>query len=155
MYRWHELEHAQPELAATGVRLLAQNEVAFLATVSASGRPRLHPFVPKICRGRLVAFIIDSSPKARDLALRKQYSIHAALGAEDEEFFVSGSAGPSETDTALRNEVALAMGFATRVDDSHRLFEFRIDRALWTRWLDFGTPNHRAQYVRWNLGLSN
>lgn len=155
MYRWQELEHAQPQIAAAGTRLLAENEVAFLATISASGRPRIHPFVPKICRGRLVAFIMTSSPKAQDLVLRKQYSVHASLGTEDEEFFVSGIAETCEPDTAFRDEVIVAMGFATGVDDSHRLFEFKIDRALWTRWLDFGTPKHRAQYVRWNLGGSS
>jgi hypothetical protein len=29
------------------------------------------------------------------------------------------------------------------------LFEFLIERALWTRWLDFGTPDHRPLRQRW------
>ena len=50
-------------------------------------------------------------------------------------------------------EAARAMGFATGIDEFHILYEFRIDKALWTTWLDFGTTNHRPEYVRWSLTL--
>ena len=43
------------------------------------------------------------------------------------------------------------MGFATGVDAQHLLYEFGIDRALWTRWLDFGTPDHRPDRRIWRL----
>jgi hypothetical protein len=151
MIRWNELERIAPGIAATGRRLLGLNEVAFLATVSSKGRPRIHPFVPKIVDGYLVAFIMDSSPKISDLKHRKQYSIHTLPGAEDEEFFVSGEAFCCDSDFDFRNAAANAMGFATGIDEHHILFEFRFDRALWTQWLDFGTPEHRPKYTRWRV----
>ena len=106
-------------------------------------------FVPKIVAGRLVAFIVDSSPKFRDLVQRRQYAIHALPGAEDEEFLVSGEAIRCNDDAELRAEATVAMGLANGVSDHEILFEFAIDRALWTRWLDFGTPQHRPSREHW------
>jgi|TARA_B100001964_G_scaffold244268_1_gene325047 hypothetical protein len=149
VHRWEDFARAAPEIATAGLRLLALNEVAFLATASGTGRPRLHPFVPRVLQQRLVAFIMDSSPKAKDLELRRQYAAHTLPGSEDEEFFVSGEAWTCNDETAFRSYVAKEMGFATGVDEHHILFEFAIDRALWTQWLDFGTAKHRPSYVRW------
>lgn len=148
---WVEFSLAAPEISQAGSRLLARSEVAFIATVSATGRPRIHPFMPKVVAQRLVAFIMDSSPKLKVLELRRQYSIHTQLGGADEEFTISGDAYPCDDDVELRALAAAAMGFATGVDEHHLLYEFRIDRGLWTTWLDFGTPDHRPQYARWNL----
>ncbi len=149
MLEWHEFAKVSEEIAAVGTALLARNEVAFLATVSATGRPRIHPFVPRVVAGHLLAFIMDSSPKYRDLLQRRQYAIHALPGVEDEEFFISGEATSIDTNLPLREAAIEAMGFATGVDAHHKLFDFRIDRALATRWLDFGTPQHRPEHVRW------
>ena len=151
MLSWLEFANTAPDIATSGLNLLAKNEVAFLATVSKSGRPRIHPFAPKIVQGRLVAFIMDSSPKFRDLRDRKQYSIHMMPGPEDEECFLSGEAVSCDSELAFRDEAAAAMGFATGVDEHHILHEFFFDRALHTCWLDFGTENHRAKYTRWTL----
>ena len=150
MRGWTKFAEAAPEIAEAGVRLLEREEVAFLATVTASGRPRIHPFVPKIVDGRLVAFIMDSSPKILDLRRRQQYAIHTLPGEEDEEFFVSGGVFECDDEVDLRDRAAAAMGFATGVDEHHILFEFLIDRALGTRWLDFGTKDHRPSYTRWS-----
>lgn len=151
MIGWLEFESTAPEIALAGKRLLEKEEVAFLATVSASGRPRLHPFVPRIVLGRFVAFIMDTSPKITDLRTRGQYSIHTLPGDEDEEFFLSGEARCCDQESEFRDRTTAAMEFATGVDEHHVLFEFLIDRALWTRWLDFGTPDHRPEYVRWSV----
>ena len=149
MLTWNEFAHRCPEISSTGARLLELNEVAFLATVSATERPRIHPFVPRIVEHRLVAFIMDSSPKIQDLRVTEQYAIHTLPGPEDEEFFISGIATSCNEDASYRNTVAEAMGFATGVDKHHILYEFNIDRALWTRWLDFGTPDHRPDRQLW------
>ena len=149
MRSWGEFASSAGTLADVGTRLLERNEVAFLATVSSSGRPRIHPFVPKVVDGRLIAFIMDSSPKIHDLRTRRQYTVHTLPGDEDEEFMVSGRAIACDDERDFRDSAAAAMGFATGVDEHHILFEFLIDRALWTRWLDFGTKDHRPEYVRW------
>lgn len=151
MYPWSQFEASAPKIAAAGKRLLERYEVAYLATVSASGRPRIHPFVWKIVQGALVGFIMDKSPKIRDLGQRRQYAIHAWLGEEDEEFYVSGEALRRNEDAALRSAADAAMGYATGgADEHHILYEFLIDRALWTTWADFGTPDHRPVYRRWS-----
>jgi hypothetical protein len=146
---WKDFAKAVPAFARAGSRLMDRNEVAFLATVSGTGRPRIHPFVPRVVHGRLVAFIMDSSPKLRDLDARRQYAIHTLPGDEDEEFFLSGEARRITDEPEFHQLAVAAMGFATGVDEHHILFEFQTDRALWTRWLDFGTPDHRPDYVRW------
>ena len=151
MLNWADFRKAAPEISEAGTRLLELNEVAFLATVSTTSRPRIHPFVPKIVSGKMLAFIMDSSPKMKDLANQKQYSIHTLPGAEDEEFFMSGSATSRDDELQLRELAADAMGFVTGVDEHHILFEFNLDRALWTRWLDFGKPDHRPNYTRWKI----
>lgn len=151
MRSWSEFDEEAPALSAAARRLLDAQEVAFLATVSASGRPRLHPFVPRIVDGRLVAFVMDDSPKQRDLADRGYYAIHTALADEDEEFYLSGVARLRDDDVALRAAADTAMGFATGPADAHHiLYEFLFDRALWTRWLDFGTPDHRPERSTWS-----
>lgn len=80
MLAWEDFSIEAPELSAAGKKLMDQNEVAFLATTSKTGRPRIHPFVPKIVENRLVAFIMDSSPKILDLEDRHQYAIHTLPG---------------------------------------------------------------------------
>lgn len=149
MIGWSRFVEQAPELAAAADVLLARNEVAFLATVTAGGRPRVHPFVPRVVDGRLLAFVLDSSPKIDDLRRTGHYAIHLMPGPEDEEFSVTGEAVEITGDPDLRMRTATAMAFATGVDDHHVLFEFRIDRALHTRWLDFGTPGHRPQRRHW------
>lgn len=151
MIGWSDLESAAPAVMSAGHRLLKRNEVAFMATVSATGRPRVHPFVPRVVDGRLVAFISSASPKLRDLRDRRQVAIHALPGAEDEEFCLSGEAVELTSDPDLRARAVEAMGFATGVDSDHVLFEFVFDRALHTRWLDFGTPDHRPSRSVWRL----
>ena len=149
MLRWGEFCLSAPEITSAGTRLLKRNEVAFLATTSQTGRPGIHPFVPRVVSDRLVAFIMDSSPKIHDLEVRRPYVIHTLPGDEDEEFLVSGNAIACPGESNFRNSVADAMGFVTRVDEHHILYEFKIDRAFWTRWLDFGTPNHRPSRRLW------
>lgn len=155
MLAWSEFEAASPDIAAAATRLLAAEEVAYLATVSASGRPRIHPFVPRVVDGRLVGFIRDTSPKQYDLLHRRQHSIHTSLAPEDEEVHLSGEASRVDDDASLRAEADTAMAFATGpVDRHHILYEFLIDRAAWTRWLDFGTPDHRPSRVVWTATSS-
>ncbi len=150
---YSEFEAETPDIAAAFRRLLAANEVAFLATVSTNGKPRLQPFVPRVVNGRLLAFIMDDSPKIRDLDDNGNCALHTLPGEEDEECYLNGRA--RRADQSLRDVAAQAMGFATGVDDHHILFEFQIDRALWTRWLDFGTPDHRPTRSGWSETLGH
>ena len=144
---WQPLEGGARLLAEAGERLLAAAPagIALLGTVAGDGRPRIHPFMPRVLDGRLYAWVITHSPKARDLE-RRPFTIHSALADEDEEFWVSGRAQRIEDATVIERAVA-AMEWAK--PDHERLFEFNLHRAGWTVWLDFGTPNHRPKHHRW------
>lgn len=143
MVPWRDLETAAPEIAAAGRRLLEEENgrpsVAYLATVGADGRPRLHPFIPALVDGELWAFVV-LSPKQRDLDRTGQYSVHSLLGPEDESFFVSGTASRVE-DAMLRSAIAGAMPYDD-IDERHLLYRFEIDRALWTTWTTPTSPVH-------------
>jgi hypothetical protein len=151
MVPWSELVIAEPEIAAAGRRLLEDPTgaptVAYLASVGADARPRIHPFIPAVVGGRLWAFVIRS-PKQRDLDRDGWYAIHSALGPNDESFFVSGHALRVD-DRHERDLVGERMPFDD-IDDSHLLYEFRVDRALWTTWTTPTTPVHR----HWRLDIA-
>ena len=142
MHLWSDFTAAASDVAGAATRLLARHDVAFLATTSGSGRPR-------VVEGRMVAFIVDSSPKYRDLLKRRQYAIHLMPGDEDEQLFFSGEADYCDDELGFRARAGKAMGFFTELAHGEKLFEFRLDRALWTTWLDFGTPDHRPEHRRW------
>ena len=149
MLSWAEFEAAAPEIAAAGRRLFALNEVAYLATVTATCRPRIHPFCPAIAGGRFWAFIIDASPKRGDLDVNGRYAIHAMPGSEDEQFFMSGRAR-RETDPGLR-QVALAAMPYSDADEHHLLYEFLVERTLWTTWENFQQPGMRPVHRKWRV----
>jgi hypothetical protein len=154
MISWSQFEQRAPDIAGAGTRLLGKIPVAFLGTVSEAGRPRVHPFVPKVVDGRLIAFILDRSPKFADLRRNGWFAIHtiADIADEDEEFYIAGAAHYIDDERAFRETATGAMGFFTEIGEDERLFEFLVDRALWTTWLDFGTPGHRPHYTRWRAG---
>lgn len=145
MATWADLEREAPEIAEAGKRLLP--EVAFLATVSAKGRPRVHPFCPAIAQGRLWAFVIEESPKRRDLDSNGQFAIHALPGREDEQFYVAGTA-TRVSDPDRRRVVLAAMPYDD-ADARHLLYEFVLDGALWTTWENFQKPGMRPIHRVW------
>lgn len=82
---------------------------------------------------------------------RGLYAIHALPGKEDESFFVSGRALSRNDESPFREVVAAAMDFDTGVDAHHILYEFLIDRVLWTTWSNFGTPELKPHYRKWSV----
>jgi len=144
---WADLEAGAPEIAEVGSRLFAKYEIAYLATVSPAGWPRVHPFCPAIAGGRLWAFIVEESPKRRDLDTNGRFAMHALPGVEDEQFFVAGRAA-REPDAALRDVVLAAMPYDD-ADGRHMLYEFFPERALWTTWENFQKPGMRPVHRAW------
>src|SRR4051794_2743572 len=113
MARWADLETTAPELAANGRRMLQQYGApyGFLGTVSKRGAPRVHPVCPVVANGGLYVFVVNLSPKYRDLLREPRYALHAfpPPSGGGEEFYLSGSAAPIESD-AVRAEVVAATG---------------------------------------------
>jgi hypothetical protein len=130
MASWSEFAEQAPAIAAAGHALIYRTDKGggLLATVRGAGLPRLHPISVAVTAGRLVAFIILDSPKARDLAEDGRYALHAHHDPErPNEFVVRGRARPID-DRTIRAGIADAWYF--EVDESYRLFEFDIELAV-------------------------
>ena len=155
MARWSEFEQSRPTLAKRGRQILYNFGVplGYLATVRADGGPRVHPFCPAIAQGRLWAFVMANSPKRRDLDANGHFAIHALPGSEDEEFYVAGRAARVQ-DAAVREAVIAAMPYDD-ADEQHILYEFSLDRALWTTWENFDQPGTRPVHRVWSPPRGN
>lgn len=149
MKSWGQFAEEQPDLAAIGVRLIKQYAVAmaFMATVSKDGGPRLHPLCPALTENGLYVFITETSPRYQDLVRDGRYALHAFLPEEgDEEFYVAGRAIPV-ADSELRGAVAAAHHYVPA--DSEKLFELKIERCLHTTWENWATPETRPIHQVW------
>lgn len=126
---WLEFESAAPAVASRGRELLYRNGdgEALIATVRGDGPPRIHPVNVGIVDGRLWVFIIDRSPKARDLGSDGRYSLHAHMDpAAPDEFEVRGRAALVESE----DRATVAGEWYFEIDDGYQLFELSIESAL-------------------------
>jgi class 3 adenylate cyclase len=138
---WRDLEQTDPELAAAGARRL-HGLVAYLATVSSEGAPRVHPVTPIVGDGHLFVFMEPTSPKGADLRRGSRYGLHSAVGdpsGKDGEFLVRGI-GTAIGDPVVR---AMAERHATYAPAAHYvLFELAVEAAMLTEYVD-GRPVRR------------
>src|SRR4051795_6701496 len=124
MPSWGTVVAAVPELAAFVAQRL-QAGPAYLATVQASGAPRVHPVTPVLTADGLYLFMEPTSPKAADLRERGWFALHngvpdnAGTGGEAS---VSGTGHPVD-DPDLRATVAAAASYDPA--DRYELFELR------------------------------
>ncbi len=95
MLTWGEFARLRPDLTEGGRALLYQYAglgLGFLATVSKTGAPRLHPFCPAIAGETLYAFLVPS-PKLNDLMRDGRYALHSDLSPVNEDaFYLTGRA---------------------------------------------------------------
>ena len=135
MAAWSDLEREKPEMAEAGKRRLIGDDgvaIGFLATVTADGQSNLAPVCPVFCDDHLYLIAATQTPKARDLANNGQFTLHAFLGDNDEEFQCSGKAPVVEREDE-RERVHRAVPFASfGVDDP--VFRLELHRAVWAYW---------------------
>lgn len=151
MATWQDMAASDPELATDGERLLRANGdgIAFLATVDGRGAPRVHPVAPLLAAGRLHVFVVNLSPKYRDLLRNGRYALHSMPPPEGgEESYLAGRAAPVEG-AARRAEVVRASGGRLGGHEFEVLFELGLDRVLHTRWSGWGTAAIWPEYRRW------
>jgi len=124
MTTWGAFAAAEPELAGfVAERLRAAP--SYLATVRASGAPRVHPVTPIITADGLYVFMEPRSPKGVDLRERGWFALHngvpdnAGTGGEAS---VSGTGHPVD-DAAMRAAVVAAASYSPA--DRYVLFELR------------------------------
>jgi hypothetical protein len=130
MATWSEFVAAAPALADYGAARFNRARIAFLATISRDGSPRVNPVAPVICQGRLLLFIEPISPKAADLRRDGRYAIHSLvdnLSGTGGEFSIKGRATPID-DPAMRQEAVDASCYTPR--EEYVLFELTVEAAL-------------------------
>jgi hypothetical protein len=124
MTSWGEVAAAVPQLAAFTVERLRQAP-AYLATVRASGAPRVHPVTPIVAGCGLYVFMEPSSPKGADLRDRGWFALHNGVpdnAGTGGEAMITGTGSPVD-DAAVRARVASAASYAPA--DHYVLFELR------------------------------
>jgi hypothetical protein len=149
MATWSTFEMAAPELAAAGQRLLYQfgPGLGFLATVRPDGGPRLHPICPVVVDGELWAFILERSPKCRDLERDGRYALHSFPPVEkDDEFAVTGRVRRVDDATA-RSRVMEATS-AQVGKDEEVLFALELETVLLAIYEARGV--FPPAYARWS-----
>ncbi len=149
---WGEFEAASPALADTGLRLLYQGSdlaSAFLATLAPDGGPRVHPIFPVVADGELWLFIVNMSPKYRDLVRNGRFALHSfPLPEGGEEFYVRGRAEPIVDGVVKRQVVAATDGRQGNLD-FEALFQCTLQSVLHTKWEDWGTASTSPSYTKW------
>jgi len=131
MATWIDLATAEPDLAATGHRLLRRTGIgeALLATVRDGQPPRINPVYAEIVDGRLLLFVQARSAKAGDLASDDRYALHTHVDpAAPDEFAVRGRAR-LVTEPELLEHALAAWAFDAH-GDGYRLYELDIEHAL-------------------------
>jgi len=142
MTTWGVFAAAEPDLA-TFVAERLQAAPAYLASVRASGAPRVHPVTPIFTADGLYLFMEPTSPKGADLRERGWFALHngvpdnAGTGGEAS---VTGR-GHSVDDAAVRATVAAAATY--RPADRYVLFELRPAEVRCNAYGDVTLPEHQ------------
>ncbi|WP_220448602.1 pyridoxamine 5'-phosphate oxidase family protein [Nonomuraea mesophila] len=125
MADWEALRIADGAMAELGRKIIDRLSIAYLATVTADGWPRVHPVCPFFHGTGIYVGLIETSPKCRDLLRDGRYVLHALPGPSDAEFWLRGRA--RAVDDGERAELARAEHGA--IPDTSRVFELLIATA--------------------------
>jgi hypothetical protein len=142
MTTWGDFAAAEGELAAFVAERL-QAAPSYLATVRASGAPRVHPVTPIITVDGLYLFMEPTSPKGVDLRERGWFALHngvADSAGTGGEATVSGTGHPVDGD-ATRAAVAAAASYDPA--DRYVLFELRPTEVRCNGYGDVTLPERR------------
>ena len=160
MKPWNDFCIEEPEIAETGKKLLFQSHahvgLAFLATLRKDGAPRLHPVSLVFSNSHLYVLIPPTSPKCTDLKRDGRYAMQAfppLKNEENEEFYLAGRAECIRDLTIIQ---ALIADTEIRVDEGEVLFELLLDRAMYTKLVNRGSPDEHPLHKKWRAtGQSN
>jgi len=147
MRNWDEFERDAPAIAQVGRSLLyhpERGEVGILATVDATGRPRVAPVCPIFCAPGIYLSVGAHTPKLKHLDRNGRYALHALLGAEDLEFQISGTA--RRVDSRVEHDRVVAAIPFPSFDATDPIFELLIDRALAVTWPERTTRGHKQTW---------
>jgi hypothetical protein len=152
MRRWGDFANQAPEIAEAGRALLYQfgPGLAYLATVRADGGPRLHPVCVNLVDGGLYTLVVPS-PKRQDLLRDGRFALHSFASATvDDEFFLAGRAIHQESPSLIARVRAAQQATGATTSDTEELFEYYLERALYSRYKPRGEPNNwPPAYLKW------
>jgi len=150
MMTWKQFVQADPAMADAGSKQLFQYEVglAFLATVRSDGSPRLHPVCPVLSDSHLYVLVSPNSPKRWDLLRNGRYALQSfpQERPDSDEFYLTGTA-QLVSDVEKKSAVLADAKHHASADEI--LFELLIERAMWTVWEGFGTPEYHSRHTIW------
>ena len=142
MPTWGAFAAAEPELAVFVADRL-RSAPAYLATVRASGAPRVHPVTPILTTDGLYLFMEPTSPKGGDLRERGWFALHNGVAdnaGTGGEAAVSGTGHPVD-DPAVRAAAAAAASYDPA--DRYVLFELRPTEVRGNGYGDVPLPERR------------
>ena len=148
MTTWGVFAEAEPELS-TFVAERLRAAPAYLASVRASGAPRVHPVTPIFTADGLYLFMEPMSPKGADLRERGWFALHNGVpdnAGTGGEAAVTGTGRPVD-DAALRATVAAAASY--RPADRYVLFELLPTEVRCNGYGAITLPEHR----KWRADL--
>jgi hypothetical protein len=158
MKSWIDLCVEKPEVAESGKKLLLQSRahvgLAFLATLRKDGAPRLHPVSLVLSKGHLYVGIPPTSPKCADLIRDGRYALQAYPPSKNdagEEFYLAGCAERIQ-DRKIRR--ALIEDAKIILEEDEVLFELLLERAMYTRLVNQGTPDEHPVHKKWRSALN-
>lgn len=153
MKSWIEFSEEQPELAEHGMRMLLRSRehvgLAFIATIRKDGAPRLHPISLILFKGHAYVIIPHTSPKCTDLFKDGRYALQALPppnNEDNEEFYFAGCAIQIHDPIVPQ---ALIDGTGITVDENETLFELFLERAMYTKLVNQGTPDEHPIHQMW------
>jgi hypothetical protein len=141
MATWQEFARQAPELAAFGAQRFGSG-VAYIATVAASGNPRVHPVTP-IIADELYLFMEPTSPKGKDLERGSGYSLHCAvvnMNGGEGEFYVRGHA-TRLLDADARAKAVAAASYSPA--ERYVLFKLSVEFAFMNVYASDGAKSQR------------
>jgi len=156
---WGAFADARPDMAKLLLEILGWIPIAYLATVTSDGAPRMHPVCPIITEGRMFVAVAAISPKRLDLKRDGRYAMHALPGKwrevngqtrGDDEFYITGVARRVE-DAEARRLITETANHEIR--ESDWLFEFDIERAMTAYWEKVGQPGTYAVRQYWHAPI--
>ena len=152
MVRWNDFARQVPELADAGRALLYQfgPGLAYLATVRRDGAPRIHPVCVNIVDGGLYT-LVGPSPKRQDLLRDGRFALHSfSSPTVDDEFFLAGRVVHHASADLFEKVRAAQRATGATSSDTEELFEYHLERALYSRYKPRGEPdNWPPAYLRW------
>ena len=146
MAAWQDFAAAAPELADFAFERLDEH-IAYLATLTAQGAPRVHPVSPCIGGGHLYGYMDPNSPKVADLARDPRYALHGTVenneGGEGE-LSLTGRARRADDPAERARAFDTARAANQSPQERYVVFELGLARVLATTYA--GGQTHRRRW---------